>query len=93
MIDCKMLQWNTRWLQWLTHPRHPDLDLPSVEHPIQGQKAPQAPGAGVALTAVPPHWLALSVVPHLFVKTISLNLFFFFLVFFPTLFPRCPLIV
>lgn len=45
----------------------------------------------MALTAVPPHWLALSVVPHLFVETISLTLSFFFRFFY--LFPCCPLTV
>lgn len=80
---CDGKRWQVSWLQWLTHPRHPDLDLPSVEHPIQGQNAPQAPGAGVALTAVPPHWQAFSVVPHLFVETISLNYSFLFS-FFPS---------
>lgn len=42
----------------------------------------------MALTAVPPHWLAFSVVPHLFVETISLSFSFSFLVFFSFLFSR-----
>lgn len=46
----------------------------------------------MALTAVPPHWLAFIVVPHLFVETISLDFFLFFFCF-SSLLPRCPLIV